>query len=388
MNQKKTTGLPVALGVGFVWFTSQFGGGFASGTQLYQYFINFGIWCLLTPVIAQLFQAFFQWYALRFAYDNKTVNYRDFTDKFYGRFRVIFSPLYELVYLILICLAPSIAFATGGSTLHELLGVPYILCTLIVGIFIFVLSLCDTDKIRVAATFVSYILIIGVLIVFIPNIIAQWGDITASIHSMMGGRLPVASKESGGLGSALWYCVLYGAYHVASIGLYVQHAQKFTRRKEAVTSMVYGFIINSVVISVVNIGLLAVAMNPELPNYSVYTLLFAQCGVASKFLAPIVSVLIIIGSVFSGVNMISGFVNRCVTGMEKKDTAEQAAKKKKGRTVIVALLCTVVTFSIAQFGLLPLVKKGYSYLGFITIAVIIVPFIVHMIYTVIKGRKR
>lgn len=49
----------VALGVGFVWFTSQFGGGFASGTQMYQYFINFGILCLLTPAIAQLFQAFF-----------------------------------------------------------------------------------------------------------------------------------------------------------------------------------------------------------------------------------------------------------------------------------------------------------------------------------------
>lgn len=84
--------------------------------------------------------------------------------------------------------------------------------------------------------------------------------------------------------------------------------------------MICGFIINSIVISLVNIGLLAVAMNPELPNYSVYTLLFAQCGVAAKFLAPIVSILIIIGSVFSGVNMISGFVNRCVTGMEKKDT--------------------------------------------------------------------
>lgn len=94
---------------------------------------------------------------------------------------------------MLIYLAPSIAFATGGSTLHELLGIPYILCTLIVGVFIFALSLCDTDKIRMAATFVSYILIIGVLIVFIPNIIAQWGDITAAVYSMASGQLPVGS---------------------------------------------------------------------------------------------------------------------------------------------------------------------------------------------------
>ncbi len=163
----------VALGVGFVWFTSQFGGGFASGTQLYQYFINFGIWCLLTPAIAQLFQAFFQWYALRFAYDNKTANYRDFCDLFYGKAHIVFSNLYEAVYLMLILLAPSIAFATGGSTLNELTGLPYLLCTVIVGVFIFAVALMDTDMIRKAATVVSYILIIGILCVFIPNIIGQ-----------------------------------------------------------------------------------------------------------------------------------------------------------------------------------------------------------------------
>ena len=73
-NSASGSSLTVALGVGFVWFTSQFGGGFASGTQLYQYFINFGIWCLATPAIAQLFQAFFQWYALRFAYEHIVIS--------------------------------------------------------------------------------------------------------------------------------------------------------------------------------------------------------------------------------------------------------------------------------------------------------------------------
>ncbi len=378
-NMKSNAGsFQVALGVGFVWFTSQFGGGFASGTQLYQYFINFGIWCLLTPAIAQVFQAFFQWYALRFAYENKTANYRDFCDLFYGRTHVVFSNLYEVVYLMLILLAPSIAFATGGSTLNELTGIPYLLCTVIVGIFIFAVALMNTDMIRKAATVVSYILIIGVLCVFLPNIIAQWGNIMDSIRQMSGGTLPVGSAESGGFGSALWNCLLYGAYHVASIGLYVQHAQKFESKKQCITSMVYGFIINTVVITLVAVGLLAVAMDPELPNYSVYTLLFAQRGIASAVLAPVVSLLIILGSVFSGVNMITGFVNRVVTGLEKNETQETSEKKRKPRTIVTALLCTLATFSIAQFGLLPLVRKGYSYLGFACIAVIVVPFLVRM----------
>ena len=376
-NAAKGT-LGVSLGVGFVWFTSQFGGGFASGTQLYQYFINFGIWCLLTPALAQAFQAFFQWYALRFAYEHKTVNYRDFCDGFYGRFRIVFSNLYELVYLMLILLAPSIAFATGGSTLHELTGIPYIICTVLVGICIFVIALFNTDRIRKAASIVSYVLIVGVLIVFLPNIIAQWGDIMDAIRQMAAGTLPVGSTASGSVWSALWNCIVYGAYHVASIGLYVAHAQKFTKKSQCMTSMLLGFLINAVVISVVNFGLLAVAMNPELPNYSVYTLLFAQRGVLASVMAPLVSVLIIIGSVFSAVNMITGFVNRVVTGLEKKEDAQTADKKRRLRTRLAALLCTLVTFAIAQFGLLPLVKKGYGYLGIACMVVIVIPFLIRM----------
>lgn len=36
--------MSVTVGVAFVWFTTQFGGGFASGNQLRQYFVQFGVW--------------------------------------------------------------------------------------------------------------------------------------------------------------------------------------------------------------------------------------------------------------------------------------------------------------------------------------------------------
>ena len=40
------------LGVAFVWFTTHFGGGFASGAQISRYYVRYGIWCLLMPVLA------------------------------------------------------------------------------------------------------------------------------------------------------------------------------------------------------------------------------------------------------------------------------------------------------------------------------------------------
>lgn len=43
--------MSVTVGVAFVWFTTQFGGGFASGNQLRQYFVQFGVWAFATCIL-------------------------------------------------------------------------------------------------------------------------------------------------------------------------------------------------------------------------------------------------------------------------------------------------------------------------------------------------
>ena len=47
------------LGVAFVWFTTHFGGGFASGAQIYSYYVRYGIWCLIMPAAAMLYNTVF-----------------------------------------------------------------------------------------------------------------------------------------------------------------------------------------------------------------------------------------------------------------------------------------------------------------------------------------
>ena len=53
------------------------------------------------------------------------------------------------------CVAPAVAFATGGATLSTLTGLPYLLCTLIIGIFIFVVAVFGTDLVRKVASVLS-----------------------------------------------------------------------------------------------------------------------------------------------------------------------------------------------------------------------------------------
>lgn len=364
--------MSVTIGVAFVWFTTQFGGGFASGAQLFQYFVVFGIWTLITPILAQALSAVYQWYALRYAHRHQVYDYRSFNDSFYGKFAPIFSNLYEVVYFILLCLAPSVAFATGGATLAALTGIPFIVCTFIIGIFIFLITIYGTEIVRKAAATLSVIIIVGLMVVYIPNIIVQWNTIMATIGELAAEKAP--------MGPAMWKSFIYFSFQLASIGLLVQHAKPFTSEKDAKTSMIYGFIVNAGVISISTLGMIAIAKNPEVGKVSIPILLLVKNGVGSSFMTPIISMLIVLGAVSTAVNMIAGVVNRVTSQYEKPVTANNTGKIKPSKlTIITTLLFVILAFGIAQFGLIPLVVKGYGYLGYVTIAVVVIPFTIHMI---------
>lgn len=379
--------MPIAIGVAFVAFTTQFGGGFASGAQLYQYFINYGFWGLFMPILAQLLLTIFYWYGMRYAFRNKTYDYGSFSNKFYGKYRAVFSPIYELTYIMLICLAPAIAFATGGSTIKAITNLPYWVCTLIVGAFIFFVSLYGTHIVRKFASTLSVIIIVSLLVVLIPNIIAQWDVILTSIGEMSKGAVPIGSKEAPSFGDALISSITYFLFQLAAVGLMYQHVQPLENEKQLNLSMIYMFIVNTSTIMLTVFGMTAIAFNDQLEGATIPMLVFVKNGVGSAILNPIVSILIILGAVSTAVNMIAGIVHRVVSHIEKNESDVIANSKRKSRSTIAALGFTLLSFSISQFGLIPLVKKGYAYLGYVTFFAVALPFIIKMIYGVVYKNK-
>ena len=372
--------MPLAVGVAFVAFTTQFGGGFASGAQIYSYFINYGIWGLFLPLLSQFLLAFFFWYGLRYAFLHKTYDYRAFGDSFYGKYKVLFSNLYEITYLILIATATSAAFATGGSTLNSLFGIPYWLCTLVVGAFIFIISLYGTNIVRKCASTLSVLIIIGLVVVLVPNIIVQFGTITESIGRMAAGELPVSSSESGLFGAALKSSILYFAFQLPSIGLMYQHTEPLTDVKQVDRAALYMFLCNFIAMMLSIIGMLAIAFKPELEGASVPMLVFVQNGVGAGILTPIISILIILGAVSTGVNMIAGIVTRTVNAVERRMDESKRAQGHMIRAAIAALVFTVGVWAISQVGLMAIVKKGYAYLGYAGFISVMIPFVLSMLH--------
>ena len=374
MNKKNRAGSMI-LGVAFVWFTTHFGGGFASGAQIYSYYVRYGVWSLFLPLFAMAYNGLFFAYCLSFARKHEVYDYRSYNNAFYGRFAPLFSNLFELLYLCVMCVAPAVAFATGGATLSALTGLPYLFCTLIIGLFIFIVSVFGTDLVRKVASVLSICIIVGLLIVYVPNIIVGAGNIADTIMDMKKADLP--------FGKALYAAFLYGTFQLANVAVFVQHAKSFEKPEDAGKSMALGMLLNALMMIMVVLGIMTVYQNPEMSRQSVPTLFMVQQGVGSKLMTPLISVLIILGAVSTAVNMVAAMVERINNGLEKK---RETQKKETGSgishtQILAALACCIADFLIAQLGLLTLIQKAYSILAYLAIPVILVPYVVHMIVT-------
>ena len=364
----------IILGVAFVWFTTHFGGGFASGAQIYSYYVRYGVWCLITPAIAMIYNAVFFAYCLYFARKHEVYDYRSYNNALYGRFAPVFSNLFEVLYICVMCVAPAVAFATGGATLGTLTGLPYLVCTLVIGVFIFIVAIFGTDLVRRVASVLSICIIVGLLIVYIPNIIASSHEISQTASTMNSDAFP--------LGKALYSAFLYGTFQLANVAVFVQHARSFDKPKDAVKSMGIGCVINIIMMTVVVLGIMTVASNPDMAKQSVPTLFMVQSGVGSRFLTPLISVLIILGAVSTAVNMVAAMVARICNKKPAKPAISPAAGSARitRKEIIAALICCLADFGIAQFGLLTLIQKAYSFLAYLAIPVILIPYVVRMIW--------
>ena len=369
MSKKNKAGSMI-LGVAFVWFTTHFGGGFASGAQIYSYYVRYGIWSLFLPLFAMAYNGVFFAYCLYFARKHEVYDYRSYNNAFYGRFAPLFSNLFELLYLCVMCVAPAVAFATGGATLSTLTSLPYLLSTFVIGAFIFVVSVFGTDLVRKVASVLSICIIAGLLIVYVPNIIAGAGKIGDTVNAMKTADLP--------FGKALYAAFLYGTFQLANVAVFVQHAKSFEKPQDAGKSMAVGDVLNALLMIMVVLGIMTVYQNPEMIQQSVPTLFMVQQGVGSKFMTPLISVLIILGAVSTAVNMVAAMVKRIHAGLAERSSRTETAGKISRTQILAALVCCIADFLIAQFGLLTLIQKVYSILAYLAIPVILVPYVVHM----------
>lgn len=367
--KKKT--MPSFFAVAFVWFTTHFGGGFASGAQLNSFFIKFGPWSLIMPVLSQLLLAVTFFFVWKYAMDFGKYDYRSWTDSFYHPAQGVMSNAYDLIYNVTLIIATAVAFATGGATLEKVFGTPYLLNTVIIAVAIFLLTVFGASMVRRAATVIAIAIIVGMIVMFVPNIITFMPQLMQNISELK--SLPSSSLE--GLWPAAWSALLYAGFQACAVGAYISHAQSLKDGIDIKKAAVWGFVINGGLMFITTLGLLSF-YGPDLVAAKVPTLVVVQSGVGSGWMVPIVSILIILGAVSTGVNLVYGIVNRIVMWLGRNENTDIAVAKQKNRSFVVSTIYIAVTWCVAQFGLIPLIAKGYGSLGKVAIVVILIPVLV------------
>lgn len=223
MNNKKM--MPAYFAVAFVWFTTHFGGGFASGRQVVEFYVGYGWYASFLPIVSQALNAVIFYYAWKFALDKKKFDYKSWTLEFYKPVEKIMSPVFEIIFQVILVTATAVAFATGGATIAKAFGTSYILNTIVIAAAMLFLTIFGANLVRKAATFIAIAIILGVVIVYVPNIIAGWGKITSNIAGLQSGAIPNQAT----FGEALWKTIIYAGFQSCCLGAYLAHSKYESR---------------------------------------------------------------------------------------------------------------------------------------------------------------
>lgn len=394
-------------------FSSQCGGGFASGSTPWTYFFrNTGFYgmlpvvvqpyfCLLMPFVVAAINCFIIYFFMKFAMDFRTFDYGNFLKKYGSRFcGGIFAKPMQYIYefnfnwLLIVCMA--LAYSTSGSALQELTGIPYLASTFIIGIIMFVLCMKGTDLVRKNAVFMSTVIFIALVAVHIPNII--FNVVSGRLAAEMGIMSELMNHDiAAGVGSyvkyllvALCWAYIFSGQNLAGFGAYVNHAQLFTNKKTLRWAVVLSVIANWAFLEM-NVLNLASNYSAVYDGWSsgkaVYTILVVQNGVGSgavkAVLLTLITIAIFFATISTAINYAQGFNDRILNWYQKykNEDPKVSEEKRNKRGAVLTLAYVILTWAVAQMGLTALVSKGLTFASIITLFTLIFPTIINVVMT-------
>ncbi len=345
------------FGVASVWLTTHFGGGFASGRQIIDFYANHGWYAVFMPVIAMALQAWVMYYVWMYAGASRTFEYGSWARGFYKPWQKAAVPLFEISYVILLLVATSVAFATGGATVKDMLGTPYILNTILIAIAIFLLTIKGAEAIRGASSLIAVIVITGLVVIYGTNVAVDFEEIMTVVGE---------GTTDTGFFPAAWSMLLYLGFQILCVGGYVAVAQPIKSRKDARLVAILAFLGNGLIITLTSLGIMT--HYPDILPVEVPSIYVAAEGIGGSFAPWVVSLLILLGVFTTGVNLVYGGAKRIVAFW-----VSETAEIERRKMIFSAGIYVILTWIIALAGLLPLIQVGYGYLGYVGLFLVALP---------------
>ncbi|MBA7642635.1 hypothetical protein ES703_50335 [subsurface metagenome] len=360
------TSVYAILAVGFTYTVTIFGGAFASGREIMQFFGSYGTWGLWGAIWALILFAYFGLIGLELGRRWKTYDYKSFVTKLYESFMPHkwasrSQYVFEIAYLFICILVLGIIIATGGSLVEDELGIPYLAATAIMAIIILLVVMYGAKIIRAFNFTITWVLLAAAVVVLAVAFAPIAGKSAAVIASGVGPSNPIGWLWGGG--------TVYTAYNLLGIIMLITVGEVILERKGAFWAGAIGGIGIGVLVLLEYI--ICMAYYPEileetLPLYFVCL----QAGIPAARYAYDV---ILIGAVVTtGVGVTFPVVRRFMALL----TAKYGEEKKGPYTIGLLVLLLVIGYALSGFGLIPLVAKGFTWAGWTFTVVFLLPMLI------------
>lgn len=353
----------VCWSVAFVWFATHFGGGFASGRQLVDFYVKYGWYALFTPILSVGIIALVLWCAWQFAVRHGAYDYHSWSVRYFeslGFLEPVFSMLIEAMYLIILLLATGVAFATGGTVLNHMLPhVPYHAGTVGLALLILSLTIWGSGTVRRAATVMSLLIIAGMLIIYSANLVVNFPQLLQVVREM--------PSANGGFWAALWQSVKYAALQCSLVGAYTAVADGLRTSREVNRTTALGFCVNAGMLTLASVG--ALLHYPVILTEKAPITYITQHGGGGALGVMLVSGIILLAVVSTGVGLIYGSARRITTWWSKR-TGAPASRRVD---IAASAVYVVASWCVASYGLIPLIAKGYAWVGMMSAPLIVAP---------------
>lgn len=364
-------------------FSSQCGGGFASGGTPMTYFLSQGYPGIFMPVVVALINGFVLYFSMKFAMDHKLYDYNSFLEKYTGKHNRFFRWIYEFNYNWLLIVVMALAFSTSGGVIADLTGVPYLLTTLIIAIIMFFLVTNGADVVRKNAVIMSMIILVSLILVNLPNLFFGMDRIAVNVDLLKSENVTAWSWMV-----ALLWGYIFAGQNMAGFGAYINHADIFKTKKALKLGIIISVVLNFLVLVMVNLNLLGnlnlyqiADPKPNIPMLMVVQNGFGMVGLFSLLL----SVAIFFSTISTAINYIHGFNDRVINFIKvrNKESDEVSNVKKRTRVNSITLFYIILTWIVSQVGLTALIAKGLTFSALLTLICFILP----TIYNAVKGWK-
>ena len=337
---------------GFAFKGFVIGGGYATGRELAQFFLSSGPWGGLAGIIlAMVFWSLVCAVTFTFAQAFNAFDYRSFFSKLLGRGWIVF----EVAFVLFIILVLAVFGAAAGEIGAATFGLPVIAGTLALAVVVVIttsLGNASVEKLFKYATPLIYL----VYVIFMILAFTKFNDQIVEHFSIP------ASSEGWVLGG-----LTFGSYNVVGAVVILPLLRHLTSRKDALIS---GLVAGP--LAMWPAVMFFVAMVAFFPGIETETLpsnyVLEQIG--SPLFQVAFQLMIFTALLESSVGAVHS-INERIAGIVESRTGTTLSTKARIFCSIILLIGCI--FVADYFGLIALIANGYTALGYIFIAVFVLP---------------